>query len=84
MDVLAAYGSDSENDDVETKSEEPSHLSGNISVQDLKSKYQLQIAPVVEDKKVIYISLKMICVKKNSAEHIFDFVHMFLRKLITS
>jgi len=59
MDVLAAYGSDSDSDDVETKSEEPSHLSGNISVQDLKSKYKLQIAPLVEDKKVKIYILKM-------------------------
>ena len=63
MDVLAAYGSDSEEDETKKGNEEdaPSketeeHFASVFSMQDLKSKHQLQIAPFVEDKKVTFFS----------------------------
>ena len=61
MDVLASYGSDSEDDEIKkekveveeaTSDETKAHLSSDFSMRDLKSKHQLQIAPIVEDKKV--------------------------------
>ena len=67
MDVLASYGSDSDHsEEDESKSgneedvvskETEAHLSSNFSMQDLKSKHQMQIAPFVEDKKVLFFSL---------------------------
>ena len=64
MDVLASYGSDSDrSEEDESKSgneedvaskEAEAHLSSNFSMQDLKSKHQMQIAPFVEDKKVLF------------------------------
>ena len=57
MDVLASYGSDSDDGEVskDTASEETnSHLSSDLSINDLKSKHQLQIAPIVPDKKVLF------------------------------
>ena len=55
MDALEAYGSD----ESENETEEEFHLQGNVSIESLKSKYQLQIAPLVADKKVPCPKIKL-------------------------